>query len=96
MKVFIFRGKEISYDYEWTHEHCFTFDFGDGEFVDDEGDSYFIHCQYEDDTDSEFFFELWYEDDLTEADIITDDEREYIKHFMIELMANIENINKIA
>jgi hypothetical protein len=87
---FFFRGKETSYDYEWTNDHCFTFSFGDGDnnFIDDEGDCYFIHCQYEDDTGSKFFFEIWWEYDLTEADYetVTEEEREYIKNFMKELI----------
>lgn len=93
MNTFLFRGKETSYDYEWTNEHCFTFNFGDGDnwFFDENGDKYFIHCQYEDDTDTKFFFELWWKDDLTEADYetVTKEEREYIKLFM-------ENLIKIS
>jgi hypothetical protein len=94
MRTFVFRGKETPYDYEWTNEHCFTFNFGDGDnwFVSDDGEYYFIHCQYEDDTDTKFFFELWWKDDLTEANynIVKEDEREYIKQFMLELLDNIE------
>jgi hypothetical protein len=94
MKPFFFRGKETTYDYEWTNEHCFTFNFGDGAdyFFNEDRDKYLIHCQYEDDTDSKFFFELWWKDDLTEAgyQIITENEREYIKQFMIELIESIK------
>jgi hypothetical protein len=89
-KPFIFRGKETSYSYEWTNEHCFTLNFGDGDkdFIDADGDSYFIHCQYEDDTDSKFFFEIWWEHDLTEVDytMVTENEREHIKQFMKDLI----------
>lgn len=92
MDTFVFRGKEASYCYEWTNEHCFTFNFGDGEdwFTAEDGEHYFIHCQYDDDTDSKFFFEQWWKDDLTQADyiIVTEEEREYIKQFMNELIKN--------
>lgn len=91
MKPFVFRGKETSYDYAWNVDNSFVFDFGDGDkdFIDNEGDSYFIHCEYESDNpDTQFWFEQWWEDESTEADfeIVTEEEREYIKQFMMELM----------
>lgn len=93
-KPFIFRGKETSYDYEWNDDTTFTFDFGDGDedFVDDDGDEYFIHCQYCADQNCDhcdpFYFGIWWEHDSTEADdfFITAEEKEEIKQFMISLM----------
>jgi hypothetical protein len=91
LKIFTFRGKEEPYDYEWINEHCFTFNFGYRDFKDENGNKFFMLCQYEDDTDSKFFFEKWYEYDLEEADYITvtEEEREYIKQFMIELIESL-------
>jgi hypothetical protein len=93
-KMFIFRGKETSYDYGWTDDITFTFDFGDGDkdFVDDDGDEYFIHCQYCADPNCDhcdsFWFGIWWEHDSTEADepYLTAEEKEEIKQFMISLM----------
>ena len=93
-KQFIFRGKETSYDYGWTDNTTFTFDFGDGDedFVDGDGDEYFIHCQYCIDPScghcNPFYFGIWWEHDSTEADepYLTIEEKEEIKSFMKELM----------
>lgn len=38
---FKFIEKEISYSYEWLDDDTFVFQFGDGEFRDEDGD-YFI------------------------------------------------------
>lgn len=92
-KTFIFKGKETSYDYAWFG-NTFSFNFGDGDkdFVDSDGDEYFIHCQYCAEPNcghvDPFCFGIWWEHDSTEAgyDELTEEEREYIKEFMFELM----------
>lgn len=91
-KPFIFRGKETSYDYS-NDGFVFTFDFGDGDkdFIDDDGDKYFFHCQYCMDPNCDpFSFEIWWEYDLTSAgfDELSVQEREEIKKFMMELINN--------
>ena len=91
---FIFRGKETSYDYGWSDSVTFTFDFGDGDedFIDSDGDKYFIHCQYCADPNCDYYdsfdFGVWWEEDSSEAfePYLTDKEKEEIKGFMKELM----------
>ena len=78
-----FRGKKIDYFYDWIDNVTFRFDFGDGVFIDKDGDSYFIHVEYHKDTD-EFIFEFWYEDDYIPApeEELKAEEREYLKTFI--------------
>ena len=102
MEKFMFRGKEHYYSCEWVSETEFHFDFSptvNKEFVDEEGDTYFIHCEYFEDEDFDgnkdvcqpFAFERWYEFETVNAcsyfkDCLTDDECEHIKKFMYQLI----------
>lgn len=91
-RLFIFRGKETSYVYAWMDNVTFTFDFGDEDFIDGDGDKYFIHCQYCADPNCKhyglFDFGVWWEDDSAEAHepYLTVEEKEDIKKFMMSLM----------
>lgn len=38
MDKFIFKNKEIGYSCNWLDKNTFIFEFGDGEFIDDEDD----------------------------------------------------------
>ena len=91
---FVFRGKKCSYGYRWVSDNEFWFDFGDGEFVDNEGDGYFVHCEYLEDANKKrtvWSFERWYEGEVVDAceyfdDRLTIEECEQIKAFMQTLM----------
>lgn len=95
---FVFRGKKCLYGYRWVGDSEFWFDFGDGEFIDNEGDEYFVHCQYLEDANKKhatWRFERWYEDTVVDAcecfdDRLTINECEQIKVFMQMLMGNQE------
>ena len=89
MERFIFRRNQIEYACEWLDDVTFRFDFGDGRFVDDDGEPYFIHCEYHVDADK-FIFEVWWEENYIEADstFVNDDDKKYIEWFMKELMRN--------
>lgn len=105
MEKFIFRGEECHYAYEWVSAVEFHFDFSPTlgtEFIDENGDLYFIHCEYfEDGYDEDectdacvyptFTFVRWYAYDYVDAcshfqDCLTNDECETIKQFMYMLM----------
>lgn len=95
---FVFRGQECCYDYYWlddTFYFCFNL-LNDKDFVDEDGDEYFIRCQYckdneDNDLCSPWYFERWYEHDCVDAcdyfdDKLTEEEVESIKEFMLVLM----------
>ena len=87
MEKFIFKNKETSYNWNWLDENTFILDFGDGEFIDADGDSFFIHCEYHLDN-QKFIFEIYWEDFIMEADenYISDSDKEYIKQFIRKLI----------
>jgi len=60
-----------------------VFDFGDGEFFDKNGESYFYHIEFHRDT-NEWIYEQWYEDEVVETDL-SKEEKEFIQNAMIPL-----------
>lgn len=86
-RKFVFRGKEMYYDYEWSDNDTMSFFFGDGWFVDDDGDDYFINVEYLADVDK-FTFEAMYEHDccFVTKDHLSESEKEEIKKFIRELV----------
>lgn len=79
-KTFKFRDIECWLETRWI-DGIFHFNFAplENDYVDDDGDIYFIHCTYEPDEEDKIWFSHWYEHDCTEAHSLTEDEREYIK-----------------
>lgn len=72
----IFRGKPIWVEFGWLRpfsefEVCFV---ANPDFVDEEGDEYFIHVLYEPGTDHPFIFDRWYEYDTTVEESLTPEE----------------------
>lgn len=59
-----FNGKNVKYcSSGWRDDdNVFLFDFGDGELVDNDGDSYFIHLEYYEER-NEWREEIWWEDE---------------------------------
>lgn len=99
MKKFIFRNQECYYDYEWNSDDEFLFQFSptlDSDFIDEEGDTYFMICYYDrenEDNDmcSPWRFFRWYEYESVDAcdyfkDKLTEEECAEIKKFMKMLM----------
>lgn len=70
--------------YGYIDTTTFRFEFGEGEFADSEGDSYFYHIEYHIDT-SEWVFEEWYTDEVHVAEL-TIGEENYIKAVVKELL----------
>jgi hypothetical protein len=96
-KKFVFRGKEYHYEFAWVEQNeLFVFCFGYGELVDENGEEYFIRCQWraeneDDETLSPWYFDRWYEYDCVDAtyyfnDRLTEDECQYIISFVKQLM----------
>ena len=86
MGKFNFRGREITYSYEWLDDDTFVFQFGDGEFQDEDGD-YFIHFEYHV-KDNEWVVEVFWDGDAAiirdinnADDYITVDEMEMVMNF---------------
>lgn len=91
---FIFKRKQTTCQCRWLDDRTLVVDIGDGEFIDADGDHFFIHCEYHIDTD-ETIFEVWWGGDHMEADenYVTAQERDEIKQFMKEVgnyMRNVE------
>lgn len=88
---FDFRGKKVTYDWEWLDDDTFVFQFGDGEFQDEYGD-YFIHFEYHVE-DNEWIVEVFWNSDAAvigdinnSDDYITVEEMEMIMDFAEKFM----------
>ena len=91
MGKFKFREKEIAYSYEWLDDDTFVFQFGDGEFQDENGD-YFIHFEYHV-KDNEWVIEVFWDGDVAVIgdinnadDYITVEEMEMVMNFAEQFM----------
>ena len=105
MGKFNFRGKEIGYSYEWLDDDTFVFQFGDGEFQDEDGD-YFIHFEYHV-KDNEWVVEVFWDGDAAVIrdinnadDYITVDEMEMVMNFaeqfierQVDIMYKVQYMN---
>lgn len=86
-KRFNFRNTECWLETRWI-EGIFHFNFAplENDFIDDNGDTFFIHCTYEPKEENKIWFSHWYEYDCTEAFSLTENEREYIKEEIYKLI----------
>ena len=105
MGKFNFRGRKITYSYEWLDDDTFVFQFGDGEFQDEDGD-YFIHFEYHV-KDNEWVVEVFWDGnaavirDINNADdYITVDEMEMVMNFaeqfierQVDIMYKVQYMN---
>lgn len=84
---FIFHGQEMYYDCEWVDEDRFEFYFGDGYFVDDEGDDYYIQVIYLADVD-EFIINVVYEYEILIAkeNHLSKSEQEEVKKYIKSIL----------
>ena len=88
-------GKKIKCHSYWNDNTSFALDIGDGELVDKDGNSYFIHCEYNcDDGIWNYIFEIWFENDSCSIyDIPESDRNDYLSETeMEELRAIIYNL----
>lgn len=88
-----FRGQDIPYTSEWQDNDTYLFRFGDGEFMDSEGDDYYLRFEYHV-SDEEWIIEIqWVDDnmDISELDqfdsdkYITKEEIEGVKNFIRQI-----------
>lgn len=70
--------------YGYIDKSAFCFEFGDGQFTDEDGDSFFYHTEYHLDT-RQWIFQKWYEDEVCEAQFNVE-EKNYVVAVMKELM----------
>lgn len=57
-------GRKFKCHPYWNDDTSFALDIGDGELIDKEGNSYFIHCEYNCDNGMwHYIFEIWFEND---------------------------------
>lgn len=90
-------GRKFKCNSYWNDNTSFALDVGDGELVDKDGNSYFIHCEYNcDDGTWHYVFEIWFENDTCSIyDIPEVDRNEYLSETeMEELRAIIYNLCK--
>lgn len=70
--------------YGYIDKDTFRFEFGEGKFADEDGDSYFFHVEYQLDN-KKWIFEKWYEDEVCDAEL-TLQEKNYVKAVIKELL----------
>lgn len=90
-------GRKFKCNPFWNDDTSFALDIGDGELTDKEGNSYFIHCEYNrDDGIWHYVFEVWFENDSCSIyDIPEFDRNDYLSETeMRELRAIIYNLCK--
>lgn len=59
-------GRKFKCNSYWNDDTSFALDIGDGELIDKDGNSYFIHCEYNRDNGMwHYVFEIWFENDDT-------------------------------
>ena len=90
-------GRKFKYNSYWNDDTSFALDIGDGELVDKNGNSYFIHCEYNCDNGMwHYIFEIWFENDSCSIyDIPEPNRSEYLSETEIEeLKAIIYNLCK--
>ena len=57
-------GRKFKCNSYWNDDTSFALDIGDGELIDKDGNSYFIHCEYNCDNGIWYYiFEIWFEND---------------------------------
>ena len=89
-------GKTYHYNTYWNDNNSFAMDIGDGELIDKNGDSYFIHCEYNCDCGMwHYIFQIWFEDsNCSIYDIPKENRNEYLTETEIEELRAI--IYKLA
>lgn len=97
---FVFRGNSVSFGWHWSDEDTFGLDFGDGEFVDSQGQDYFIHFEYHV-KDNIWVIEVWWEDEALPIGFsdsekyITEKEIDDVKAIATEIMRKSSGANPI-
>lgn len=86
MNKFVFRNQEISCN-KYYISNALIFEFGEGEFIDTNGDNFFIHCEY---NGSEFKFLIYFENVVinTDENYLSSNEKEQIKEYIKMLYKN--------
>lgn len=99
-KQFVFRNVRCWLATEWVEPNCYHFNFAPlgSDFVDEKGDTYFIHCTYEPKEENKFWFSYWYENECYEPtmDELTEAEREQIKVRILKEVCSEEELLKIC
>ena len=92
LPVFTFRGQEMYYDYEWLDGNTFNFIFGDGYFVDGDGDDYYIDVLYSVKEDKITSTAVYQDQVLTVDNALYEHEQEEIKRFIRLFLKKREEI----
>lgn len=71
------RGKILNFNLYLVDSTAIAMDIGDGFLTDENGESYFLHCEceYENGT-RKYLFQIWYEDDCINISAIPDEKKE--------------------
>lgn len=79
-------NRKLKYNSYWNDDTSFALDIGDGELVDKNGDSYFIHCEYNCDNGLwHYVFQVWFEEsNYSIYDIPKETRKEYLVESEIE------------
>lgn len=86
---FIFHGQEMYYDCEWVDGNTFNFIFGDGYFVDGDGDEYYIDVLYSVKEDKFTFAAVYQDQILSVDDALYKDEQEEVKKFIKSILETV-------
>lgn len=84
-------GRKFKCNSYWNDDISFALDIGDGELIDKDGNSYFIHCEYNCDNGIWYYiFEIWFENDSCNIyDIPETNRSEYLSETEIEDLRGI-------
>ena len=84
-------GRKFKCNSYWNDDTSFALDIGDGELVDENGEPYFIHCEYNFDNGKwHYIFEIWFENDSCNIyDIPDPDRNEFLSETEIEELREI-------
>lgn len=83
---FVFHGEEMYYDCEWLDGNTFNFIFGDGYFVDGDGDEYYIDVLYSVKEDKISSVAVYQDQILTVDDALYEDEQEEVKKYIKSIL----------
>jgi hypothetical protein len=84
-------GRKFRCNSYWNDDTSFALDIGDGELIDKDGNSYFVHCEYNCNNGMwHYVFEIWFENDSCNIyDIPESNRSEYLSETEIEELRGI-------
>ena len=85
------RGKIVNFNLYWVNSTAIAMDIGDVFFTDENGESYFLHCECECGNGTrKYLFQVWYENDCINISAMSEEKKEkYLTSAEIEELKTI-------